>query len=117
SCCWCECALCALESDSRRRRWVLGGRPAAGGAHKVETTVVFARRSRLVSWFVGGLNFQIEHHLFPRVCHIHYPAIAHLVEETCQAFGLRYTAHASLLAALASHYRWLRRMGTATAVG
>jgi linoleoyl-CoA desaturase len=79
--------------------------------HQVETTVDFARTSRLVSWIVGGLNFQIEHHLFPRVCHIHYPAIAPLVEETCREYGVKYVAHETLLASLASHYRWLRRMG------
>lgn len=79
--------------------------------HQVETTVDFAPRSRLVSWFVGGLNFQIEHHLFPQICHIHYPAIAPLVEQTCKEFGLKYTAYKSLMAGVASHFRWLRRMG------
>jgi fatty acid desaturase len=47
----------------------------AWAVHQVETTVVFARRSRVVTWLVGGLNFQIEHHLFPRISHVHYPAI------------------------------------------
>jgi linoleoyl-CoA desaturase len=82
-------------------------------AHQVETTVDFARHSRLLSWFIGGLNFQVEHHLFPRICHIHYPAISHLIEETCIGFGLRYNAHDTFRGALASHFRWLRRMGQA----
>lgn len=81
--------------------------------HQIETTVDFAPRSRLVAWFVGGLNFQIEHHLFPLICHVHYPAIAKLVEDTCHEFGLRYKSYKTLLAAVASHYRWLRRMGMA----
>lgn len=79
--------------------------------HQVETTVDFARRSRLAAWFFGGLNFQIEHHLFPRICHVHYRAIAPIVEETCREFGVRYAVHPSLWAGLASHFRWLRQMG------
>jgi linoleoyl-CoA desaturase len=91
--------------------------PAAGridhswAAHQVATTVNFARGNRVVSWLVGGLNFQIEHHLFPHVCHVHYPALARVVEQTCTEFGVRYVAHETLAASIASHYRWLRRMG------
>jgi len=81
--------------------------------HQVETTVDFAPRSRLLSWLVGGLNFQIEHHLFPQICHVHYPELAKLVEETCREFGLKYKAYKTFLAGVASHYRWLRRMGLA----
>lgn len=84
--------------------------------HQVETTVDFARDNRLVCWLVGGLNFQIEHHLFPRICHIHYPALSRLVEETCRDFGLRYVAHKTFMAGVASHFRWLRRMGRPTTV-
>jgi linoleoyl-CoA desaturase len=97
--------------------------PAAGtdriethwAVHQVQTTVDFARGSRLLSWFVGGLNFQIEHHLFPKICHLHYPALAPVVEATCREFGVRYVAHRTLFGSLASHFRWLRRMGMATA--
>jgi linoleoyl-CoA desaturase len=80
--------------------------------HQVETTVDYARRSRVLAWFLGGLNFQIEHHLFPRICHINYPAISRVVEETCREFGVRYTEHESFCAGLRSHVRWLRQMGT-----
>ena len=55
----------------------------AWAIHQIETTVDFARRSRVASWLLGGLNFQIEHHLFPRICHVNYPAISTLVEQTC----------------------------------
>ncbi len=92
--------------------------PEAGGrvenswaVHQVETTVDFAPRSRVCAWLLGGLNFQIEHHLFPRVCHVNYPAIAQVVEETCREFGVRYAVHETFRAGLASHYRWLKRMG------
>jgi linoleoyl-CoA desaturase len=83
----------------------------AWAIHQAETTVDFSRRSRVVTWLVGGLNFQIEHHLFPRVSHVNYPAISTLVEETCRDFGIRYMEHRSFRAGLASHFRWLRRMG------
>ena len=79
--------------------------------HQVLTTVDFARRNPVLCWFLGGLNFQIEHHLFPRICHIHYPRISKLVEETCREFGIQYNAHKSFFAGVASHFRWLRQMG------
>jgi linoleoyl-CoA desaturase len=81
--------------------------------HQVETTVDFAGANRLLTWYVGGLNFQIEHHLFPHICHVHYPHIAKIVRATCAEFDVRYTAHETFLGALASHWRWLRRMGHA----
>ena len=86
----------------------------AWAIHQVETTVDFARRSWLESWLLGGLNFQIEHHLFPRVCHVNYPGISQLVEQTCREFGVKYREHISFRAGLASHFRWLRRMGKPT---
>lgn len=86
----------------------------AWAIHQVETTVNFARRSSILSWLLGGLNFQIEHHLFPRICHVHYPAISKLVEATCHEYGVRYTEHRTFWAGLASHFRWLRRMGMAS---
>ena len=79
--------------------------------HQVQTTVDFARGNPLLTWYMGGLNFQIEHHLFPRVCHIHYPHIAAIVQKTCAEFGVRYAVHANFFSALRSHWRWLRRMG------
>jgi linoleoyl-CoA desaturase len=89
----------------------------AWAVHQAETTVDFARRSRLVTWLVGGLNFQTEHHLFPRISHVNYPAISMLVEETCRDFGVRYREFKSFRAGIASHFRWLRRMGMPGAGG
>lgn len=83
----------------------------AWAIHQVETTVDFARRSRVAAWLLGGLNFQVEHHLFPRICHVNYPAISKLVEQTCREFGVEYHEHASFWAGVISHFRWLRRMG------
>jgi linoleoyl-CoA desaturase len=103
-----EFPLPRKESRSVESAWAI---------HQVETTVDFARRNRLESWLLGGLNFQIEHHLFPRICHVNYPAISKLVEETCREFGVKYREHTSFWAGLSSHFRWLRRMGMPTTTG
>ncbi|OOG37534.1 acyl-CoA desaturase [Rhodanobacter sp. C05] len=79
--------------------------------HQLETTVDFARGNRVLSWLIGGLNFQVEHHLFPRISHVHYPAVARVVEETCREFGVTYLEHRTFAAGIASHYRWLRQLG------
>lgn len=80
--------------------------------HQIETTVNFSRYNPLMTWFVGGLNFQVEHHLFPNICHVNYPEISKVVEQTCQEFGVKYNQHESFWAGCVSHFRWLRRMGT-----
>lgn len=80
-------------------------------AHQLATTVDFARDNALVGWYVGGLNFQAVHHLFPRVCHVHYRGLAPIVEQCCADHGVPYKASPSLRAAVGSHFRWLRRMG------
>jgi linoleoyl-CoA desaturase len=85
--------------------------PDAWAVHQVRTTVDFARRNRVLTWYLGGLNYQIEHHLFPKVCHVHYPRISGIVQAVCAEFGVRYVANDELLKALSSHWRWLRRMG------
>jgi linoleoyl-CoA desaturase len=64
-----------------------------------------------VTWLVGGLNYQIEHHLFPRISHIHYPAISKIVQETCEKFDLHYNYFPTTRAAIASHYRFMKEMG------
>jgi linoleoyl-CoA desaturase len=79
--------------------------------HQIETTVDFARGNRMLTWYLGGLNFQVEHHLFPRICHVYYPRIVRLVEKACRQHGVRYSAHESLTEGVISHFRWLRQMG------
>jgi linoleoyl-CoA desaturase len=79
--------------------------------HEVQTTVDFSHRNPLARWFLGGLNFQIEHHLFSKICHTNYVRIAKVVEETCREFGVKYTAQRSFFGALRSHYRFLTAMG------
>ncbi|HVK09239.1 MAG TPA: acyl-CoA desaturase [Gemmataceae bacterium] len=85
-------------------------------AHQVETTVDFAQKSKFLCWWLGGLNFQIEHHLFPKICHIHYPAIAKIVETTSREYGVKYHVEPTFFSGLRSHYRYLKKMGRAEAV-
>ena len=79
--------------------------------HEMATTADFARRNRLLSWYVGGLNYQIEHHLFPRVCSVHYPAISPIVEEVAVKYGMPYNDQPTLLSAVRSHQRMLIKLG------
>ncbi|MBL7982256.1 MAG: acyl-CoA desaturase [Flavobacteriales bacterium] len=80
--------------------------------HEVLTTADFAPRSRWITWYTGGLNFQVEHHLFPAISHLHYPAIAPIVQSTAAEFGIPYNVKPTMLAALGSHVRRLRQLGT-----
>jgi len=80
--------------------------------HQVQTTANFATKNRLISWLVGGLNFQIEHHLFPRVSHVHYPAISKIIKQTCADFNIKYIEFPKMRSAIASHAAFLRKMGS-----
>ncbi len=79
--------------------------------HQLNTTVNFSRKSKLISWYVGGLNFQIEHHLFPRICHVHYPAIAPIVKATAEEFNIPYMENQTFAQAVRSHIATLHRFG------
>ncbi|MAL17652.1 MAG: acyl-CoA desaturase [Balneola sp.] len=79
--------------------------------HEMITTNNFARANKPLSWFIGGLNYQIEHHLFPKVCSIHYPEISLIVEKTAKEFGIPYNHHETFREAVASHYRTLKNFG------
>jgi len=79
--------------------------------HQVKTTANFSTRSRIISWYTGGLNFQVEHHLFPKVSHIHYPQISKFVRETCEQFNVRYIEYPTLLSAVRSHVMFLKQSG------
>lgn len=81
--------------------------------HQIKTTANFATRNRVVSWLVGGLNFQIEHHLFPKISHIHYPAISKIIRQACQEYGITYIEYPKVRYAVASHVAFLRQMGRA----
>lgn len=83
----------------------------AWAVHQLRTTANFAPNSKVAAFFLGGLNRQIEHHLFPKVCHIHYPALTAIVRQTAADFNLPYLENRSFLSALHSHYRLLKIQG------
>jgi linoleoyl-CoA desaturase len=77
--------------------------------HQMETTSNFATGNTLLTWYVGGLNYQVEHHLFPRVCSVHYPGIQPIVRAVAAEHGVPYHQQATLWSAIRSHYRTLKR--------
>lgn len=88
-----------------------GTLPDPWAVHQMRTTADFARGNRLLGWYVGGLNFQIEHHLFSHICSIHYPAISPIVKACAARHGLPFHENPSVWKAVRSHYRLLRRLG------
>jgi len=79
--------------------------------HQIKTTANFATKNKFVSWFVGGLNFQVEHHLFPKISHIHYPAISKIIKKACEEYGIHYIEYRRVRYAVASHVAYLRQLG------
>lgn len=79
--------------------------------HQMRTTANFANGSTLFSWFIGGLNFQIEHHLFPNICHVHYKDISKIVKSTAAEFNVPYNHHPTFFGALKSHFKQLNQLG------
>lgn len=79
--------------------------------HQIKTTANFANHNKLVSWLVGGLNFQIEHHLFPKISHVHYPAISKIIRKACEEYGIHYIEYPRVRLAVASHVAHLRQLG------
>ncbi|WP_240619240.1 fatty acid desaturase family protein [Chitinophaga costaii] len=79
--------------------------------HQIKTTANFSKDVKVISWMVGGLNYQIEHHLFPRISHVHYPAISNIVAQKCKEFGLPYNNLPTMRNAIVSHFRFIRALG------
>lgn len=82
-------------------------------AHQLATTSNYAPKSKVFSWLIGGLNFQVEHHLFPNICHIHYPALSRIVSQTAQEFEVPYLEKRTFMMALEDHVKMLRQLGRA----
>lgn len=88
-----------------------GSMEESWAVHQMHTTANFSRKSKVAAFFCGGLNFQIEHHLFANICHIHYPAISTIVERVARKHGVPYHENVTFYDALSSHYRILKKMG------
>lgn len=93
----------ADESKSMENNWAI---------HQIKTTSNFAPNSVIFSWFIGGLNYQIEHHLFPNICHVHYKKISDIVKETADAYNLPYYYKNTFFGAIRSHFTLLNQLGT-----
>ncbi|MBL7701839.1 MAG: acyl-CoA desaturase [Ferruginibacter sp.] len=83
----------------------------AWAEHQMKTTANFAMTNKFINWYVGGLNFQVEHHLFPKVSHIHYPAISKILMEKCKEFNVPYNKFDTMGEAVASHFRMMIQLG------
>lgn len=79
--------------------------------HQMRTTANFATNNRFINWYVGGLNFQIEHHLFSHICSVHYKNLSPIVKEVAEKHGVPYNVHPTFFGAVASHYRTLKAFG------
>lgn len=78
--------------------------------HQIQSTANFATKSKVLTWLLGGLNFQVEHHLFPKVCHVHYPAINRIVQQTCREYNIKYNEFKTFGGAFKSHVEVIHAM-------
>lgn len=81
--------------------------------HQMMTTANFSNWNPMLTWYVGGLNYQIEHHLFPDISHVHYPKISKIVRKTAKEFGVQYNYHRTFGGAIWQHLRLLHQLGKA----
>ncbi len=79
--------------------------------HQLKTTCNFAQKNKILSWYVGGLNYQIEHHLFPNICHVHYRKISKIVRSTAKEYNIPYNSYPTFISALVSHGKMLYSLG------
>jgi linoleoyl-CoA desaturase len=79
--------------------------------HEVKNTADFAPKNLFLTWFIGGLNYQIEHHLFTGICHVHYPKLAPIVRKTAEDFKIPYHVEPSFFEAVKAHARMLKKLG------
>ncbi len=79
--------------------------------HQLKTTANFSKGSSFFSWFIGGLNFQVEHHLFPNICHVHYRNLSPIVKATAEEYDVPYYQHDTFWSAMKSHFSLLHQLG------
>ena len=91
-----------VETGKMENEWAI---------HQIKTTANFATHNKVICWLVGGLNFQIEHHLFPKISHIHYPEISKIIRQACREYGIEYIEYPKMRYAVASHVAFLKQMG------
>lgn len=79
--------------------------------HQLATTSNFSPKSSILFWLIGGLNYQVEHHVLPDVCHVHYKNLTKIVSDTAQEFGMPYHVKKSMFQAICAHTKMLRLLG------
>ncbi|MDQ6610100.1 MAG: acyl-CoA desaturase [Bacteroidota bacterium] len=79
--------------------------------HELRTTANFGPGNKILTWFAGGLNFQVEHHLFPRISHVHYKALSKIVRTHCEQFGIPYHSYQNMRQAVLSHIKMMKQLG------
>lgn len=79
--------------------------------HQMHTTANFSSQSRIASFFTGGLNQQIEHHLFANICSVHYLHLSKIVKQTSAEYDVPYYDIPTFWQAITSHYRFLKKLG------
>ena len=106
-------ALVTVVNKHNQNRWRRYRLPHDGRGFGEKYEFNFAIKNRVVNYLFGGLNFQVEHHLFPRVCHVHYPKISKIVRQTAKDHDLPYLEQMTFFGALGSHLRMLKTFGRA----
>lgn len=79
--------------------------------HQFATTANYSPKSNVFSWLIGSLNFQIEHHLFPGICHVHYKELSKIVIDTAKEYGMPYSSNQTFFTAIKAHVKMLRKLG------
>lgn len=95
------------ESGTMKNTWAI---------HQLFTTANFSTKNKLVNWFTGGLNHQVEHHIFPNISHVHYNKIAKIVKSTAKEFNLPYNEYQTTRKAIIAHFKHLKQMGAKPAI-
>ena len=78
--------------------------------HVLETTADFSRTSKIGTWLMGGINIHVIHHIYPQICHVHYPALTEILRETCIDHGIEYNENKTFSKALVKHYKILKHL-------
>lgn len=97
------CSFFNIDDDSFKKSWHV---------HQMLTTANFSIGNKFITYLVGSLNYQIEHHLFPNICHVHYPSISEIVKTTALEFGIPYYSNKTIFAAVYEHYKHLKELGS-----
>lgn len=96
-----ETSFKTIEESKVQEEWMV---------HQLHSTANFATGNKILTWLLGGLNFQVEHHLFPKISHVHYPALNNIVRETCAEYNIKYNEFRSFGQAFRSHVKVIQFM-------